>query len=363
MKGFKISLLFIVILSAFALMTGCEWWDKDNEKSSPGAPTSVNVPKTGQTTSYATGDDGDLEKGVPWPSPRFTVGTGQEADCVTDNLTGLMWVKAPDNNLRTWDNALTNANGLTLCGYNDWRLPNRKELRSLIDYANYNLALPTGHPFTNVQAVYYWSSTTYANFTPFAWYVDANGGGVYAVSKAANGYVWPVRAGEGGIVELPRTGQTTCYDVNGSVISCAGTGQDGEIQAGVHWPSPRFTVSGDCLTDNLTGLMWVKAPDSTRRTWDIALTYANGLTRCGYDDWRLPNINELESLVNAKEADTATWLNTQGFTNVQPHYYWSSTTYASDTIRAWGVVDMDTGGVGADIKVNTYFVLPVRAGQ
>jgi hypothetical protein len=47
----------------------------------------VDLPETGQTTSYATGDDGDLEMGVAWPSPRFTV----SGDCVTDNLTGLMW--------------------------------------------------------------------------------------------------------------------------------------------------------------------------------------------------------------------------------------------------------------------------------
>jgi len=48
------------------------------------------VPKTGQTTSYATGDDGDLEKGVAWPDPRFMDnGNGT----VTDNLTGLIWLK------------------------------------------------------------------------------------------------------------------------------------------------------------------------------------------------------------------------------------------------------------------------------
>jgi len=64
-----------------------------------------------------------------------------------------------------------------------------------------------------------------------------------------------------GTAQLPQTGQTTCYDSSGTVISCTGTGQDGEIQAGVAWPDPRFTVSGDCVSDNLTGLMWAKNGD------------------------------------------------------------------------------------------------------
>lgn len=50
---------------------------------------------------------------------------------------------------------------------------------------------------------------------------------------------------------VPKTGQTTCYDANGSVIPCAGTGQDGDIQAGVAWPDPRFTDNGNgTVTDN-----------------------------------------------------------------------------------------------------------------
>lgn len=135
-----------------------------------------------------------------------------------------------------------------------------------------------------------------------------------------------------GTVELPETGQTTCYNSSGSVIACPGTGQDGETQAGVPWPSPRFTAGtgteADCITDNLTGLMWVRSPDSVTRTWQQSLDYANGLSLCGYIDWRLPNVNELESLINAEQSNSATWLNTQGFSNVQSPYYWSSTSYA-----------------------------------
>jgi len=166
--------------------------------------------------------------------------------------------------------------------------------------------------------------------------------------------------------DLPETGQTTCYDAGGGVITCAGTGQDGELKKGVAWPSQRFTVGtgteAGCVTDNLTGLMWVKSPDSTLRTWANALTYANGLSLCGYTDWRLPSVNELESLINAEEANTATWLNTQGFSDVQSDGYWSSTTYAGVTGNVWAV-NMWGGYVVAGSKTGVDYVWPVRAGQ
>lgn len=156
----------------------------------------ADLSKTGQTTSYSTGDDGDLERGIAWPSPRFTIdGTGL---CVTDNLTGLMWVRTPDSTTRTWANALTYANGLSLCGYDDWRLPNINELESLIDMERADPALPSGNPFSNVQATVYWSSTTSAGVLNAinAWVVFMSNGIVDPSNKTNNYYVWPVRAGQ-----------------------------------------------------------------------------------------------------------------------------------------------------------------------
>ena len=160
------------------------------------------VPKTGQTTSYATGDDGDVQPGVAWPDPRFTDnGDGT----ILDNLTGLIWLQnANCFGGQTWDNALASANTLAngSCSLTDgsvaedWRLPNRKELRSLIDYQQYSPALPSGHPFTGVQANGYWSSTAYASSTCNAWDVNLNLGGVNCYGKTGNYYVWPVRGGQ-----------------------------------------------------------------------------------------------------------------------------------------------------------------------
>jgi len=141
----------------------------------------AEVWQTGQKTTYATGDDGDLEKGVAWPSPRFMDhGNGT----ITDTLTGLMWTKNANlaGGTKTWQGALDYVksinSGAGLGGYHDWRLPNRKELFSLIDHSKWYPALPASHPFQNVQSYYYWSSTTDAYFTDYAWVVDMWYGGV-----------------------------------------------------------------------------------------------------------------------------------------------------------------------------------------
>jgi hypothetical protein len=168
------------------------------------------VPKTGQTTCYAdngteencagTGQDGEHQAGVAWPEPRFTDNLD---GTVTDNLTGLIWLKdANCFSTRTWDNALSDCNGLAneSCGLTDgsqagdWRLPNRYELESLLDMSNYNPALPTGHPFSNVQSIYYWSGTSYAFNTDSAWYVYLPNGGVSYIIKTIPYCVWPVRS-------------------------------------------------------------------------------------------------------------------------------------------------------------------------
>ena len=167
-----------------------------------------------------------------------------------------------------------------------------------------------------------------------------------------------------GVISLPWTGQSKCYNSSGTEISCAGTGQDGELQVGVEWPDPRFTVSGNCVTDNLTGLMWAKDGNlpNGQRTWQGALNYVASIGLCGYKDWRLPNINELESLVNAGESNTATWLNSQGFMNVQSGAYWSSSTHYYHIYSAW-FVSMWFGDVEYTGKSYNLYVWPVRSGQ
>jgi hypothetical protein len=194
------------------VLTGKTVWGLTSGQWGPitGTYPPAPAPKTGQTASYGTGDDGDLEKGVAWPSPRFTDnGDGT----VTDNLTGLIWLKdANCGGTRTWADALTFANSLYDgwtgdgsggdCGLadgsiaGDWRLPNVREMQSLVDYGRYNPALPSGHPFTGVQSDRYWMSTTIASGASLAWYVDLSYGGVFTSVKMDTYYVWPVRGGQ-----------------------------------------------------------------------------------------------------------------------------------------------------------------------
>ncbi|MEO5376692.1 MAG: DUF1566 domain-containing protein [Magnetococcus sp. DMHC-6] len=168
-----------------------------------GTKTDVSkIPKTGQTTVYATGDDGDLQKGVAWPDPRFTDnGDGT----VKDNLTGLIWLKnANCFGSKSWTNALSSTNGLASgsCGLTDgsvagnWRLPSKKELMSIIDVQRTSPALPLGYPFSSVQTNHYWSSTTYAYSTSNAWFVYLRYGVVSYDDKTTSNYVWPVRGGQ-----------------------------------------------------------------------------------------------------------------------------------------------------------------------
>ncbi len=159
-----------------------------------GTPTNAYVGKTGQTTSYRTGDDGDLEEGIAWPSPRFT----DLGNRIRDNLTGLEWTENANlaGGTKSWDDAVEYCNSLTVDTLTDWRLPNRFELESLLDLANVGPALPSGHPFDNVQNNYYWSSTAYADYPAYAWYVYMRYGHVDAGSRGDSYYVWPVRGGQ-----------------------------------------------------------------------------------------------------------------------------------------------------------------------
>ena len=181
------------------------------------------VPKTGQTLCYdpvtnlpidcaGTGQEGDKLAGVDWPNPRFT---DNDDGTIRDNLTCLIWDKnAFRFGQQTWANALASCNGLSdatsaltdgsVAG--DWRLPNIRELQSLIHYGVFNPALPNtagtgqhgvgGDTFNNVQSANYWSSTTHAVTTTHAWHVNFTSGFVSRNSAKINfGHVWCVRGG------------------------------------------------------------------------------------------------------------------------------------------------------------------------
>lgn len=190
-------------------------------------------PRTGQTTCYdevgtvvacgtgiGLGQDGDLQLGITWPNPRFTDnGDGT----VTDHLTGFIWLDdASCLGNETWADALTEAaalfDGCTDCGgtnndcgltdgsvAGEWRLPNVRELQSLVHYGVSSPALPDtsgtgqwseGDPFSGVQSVWYWSSSSLVSGPAAAWFVSLSSGLVHSDSKGDAHLVWAVRGGQ-----------------------------------------------------------------------------------------------------------------------------------------------------------------------
>ncbi len=186
----------------------------------------AKLPRTGQSEVFAVGDDGHLQLGVAWPSPRFSAnGDGT----VLDNLTGLIWLANTNctddfgsidksGGQLVWEAALTWSNALEDlamddCGLSDgsvpgeWRLPNLRELQSLVHYGVVNPAVPnaagTGQclndaacAFSGVANSMYWSSSTLAINSGLAWFVNMNNGYVFHENKTIINYVWPVRGGQ-----------------------------------------------------------------------------------------------------------------------------------------------------------------------
>jgi len=173
-----------------------------------------------------------------------------------------------------------------------------------------------------------------------------------------------------------QTGQTAILPLNP-----APAGSDGALQKGAIWPTPRFVLdtSGNCITDKLTGLVWIKDPsliNSSTVQWQTALDTANSGTWCGYDDWRIPNMNELMSLMNYGRIDPTVWLmygsgtssepNCDGacFSNVDvPGKYWSSTTVAGNNSNAFYVWMSGYYIGGGGKSFSPAGIWPVRGGH
>lgn len=314
---------------------------------------------TGQTLCFdargrpvdcaGSGQDAEFRPGLPWPDPRFEP---QGAELVLDRLTGLVWTRTASlgDFPMSWTQALDAVklmNEEGALGHADWRLPNRRELSSLVSHSHHRPALPAGHPFT-VSQTWYWTSTTAVIAPDCAWRVHLEGGRMFYGDKVRDAMVWPVR-GESGV--LARTGQARCRDAAGNVVDCLGTGQDGELCSGAPWPEPRFKEEGDGVRDLLTGLLWTRSADQCGVcTWEEALREARRRGENG-QKWRLPTIRELESLVDAEQHDPA--LPEHPFTDIR-EAYWSSTSsaYAPD----WAYcLYLHKGAVGVGFKAKREF--------
>lgn len=170
---------------------------------------------------------------------------------------------------------------------------------------------------------------------------DVNGDGKYDVSDVVYlvnalflGGPAPVLI-EGGLGLLV-TGQTECYDDLGHKINCASAnfpGQDGFYRAG-RQNEGRFLDNGDgTAMDIYTGLMWQKETAPGTYNWQDALIYCENLELAGHTDWRLPNLLELQSIVDFGRFTPAIDPVFEAWSG----WYWSSSSFAYYPARAWNV--------------------------
>ena len=152
---------------------------------------------------------------------------------------------------------------------------------------------------------------------------------------------------------LPKTGQTTSYR----------DGDDGYYQKG--WTdTERFTDNGDgTVTDNATGLMWPKdwggaaTNNGEYLSWQGAIDFAETLDLAEHQDWRLPNVSELASIINYERTDPATY---EIFDNIPRGRAWSSSTYSWASGYAL-FIDLYRGNGGDYLKTEVRgVVLPAR---
>ena len=202
---------------------------------------------------------------------------------IIDDNTGLMWQQIPTSEDFSWQDAVDYCESLELAGYDDWRIPSCKELYSISDFG-------LGWPYLNTtyftlasgqvtKDEQYWSSDYYVGVTVeggsnAAFGVNHVTGHIKAYSANASGpvggkYVRAVRGGDYGVNE---------YIDNG----------DGTI------------------IDNATDLMWTQSDNGEGLDWESALAYAESSEEAGYTDWRLPNVKELQGIVDYSYSPSAT---------------------------------------------------------
>ena len=336
----KINLLLLTILfvlfslSTLVLAVDCPIPDTGQTKCYDADGNEINCPSSGQPFY---GQDAQYSCN---PQSYTSLAGGS---MVQDNVTGLVWENKTDDgsihdkdDTYNWDDAqsifIANLNSQNYGGYSDWRLPTLMELSFLVDRNRYDPSINTTY-FTNTELSIYWSSTPSVCVFD-VWYVFFKYGNISSYFKSSNYYVRAVRAG-----------------------MCGAFGN--------------FIDNGDSTVTNTdTGLMWeLKTDDGGNRdkdniyNWEEALSYCESLDLAGYDDWRLPNINELQLLVDYTKCSPS--INTTFFPDTLSAFYWSSTTLAGTPTLAWGIA-FGNGYMGDSSKLChdcNYFVRAVRGGQ
>jgi hypothetical protein len=171
--------------------------------STGGITSTGGVPATGG----AIGTGGAVATFDPtwaqWPMPNgqvdVTAGAPNLASytdngngTVTDNVTGLMWQQAVPAGTYTWEEAKAYCQTLTLADHGDWRLPSRIEVVSIVDFGPSSPAINTTY-FPSTPSDYFWSSSSLAGSSSYAWLVDFGFGRTYYLPGSNPSFVRCVR--------------------------------------------------------------------------------------------------------------------------------------------------------------------------
>ncbi len=304
------------------------------------------VLQTGQTKSYsADGDvvtDGSVKDDGYYHAGRAR-SYSRRGDVVIDNATGLEWQDDVDSVEKPWvteenyndgnysdtlgDTATTYCSDFSLDG-GGWRLPTIQEILTLVDRRK-TYPSATEEVFRHISSSrlsMYWSATNACLDSFRAWYVNFGQGVSVYFNKNKSLYVRCVR---------------------GERLEPSGLSRDDET---------------DIVTDNGTGLQWQDDGDVEIMThlWTAAIVWCEDhVTLGGYDDWRLPNINELHSIVDYSQNSPAV---SDTFDHTASSWYWSSTSKATYADNAWYVKFRD-GNLNMKAKNVNYYVRCVRGGQ
>lgn len=295
-------------------------------------PTSI--PDTGQNLCY------DTVKVIPCPNPgepfygqdanysintpEYTINNQGNAATVTDKITGLTWQRTPDTQLKTWSEAIDYANQLNLSGFHDWRLPSKQELQTIFTFGN--------TPEQPEQAV----------LQP-------------PTNDNERSYVWTISN-----LKFPSLeAKTICLPDKQGAISSKYKKQYVYAVRGPTYRTGHFRKNDNqTVTDQFTGLMW-QSTEILPQKWENALAYCEELQLGGFDDWRLPTLKELMTLVD--EEHTAPSIDTSYFPATRAAAYWTSTTFSGHPGFAW-YIRFDNGlEYNGGYKGRLYFVRAVRS--
>ncbi|MBN2302823.1 MAG: DUF1566 domain-containing protein, partial [Lentisphaerae bacterium] len=258
---------------------------------------------------------------------------------VMDDNTGLIWeVKSPDPNdvnfagsKLPWtrvEDYVVKMNDAAYGGFSDWRLPNREELRSIVDYGKYSPSIMDAFD-NDCPPEFYWSKDSYGPNKNLIW-------GIYFAIGCGICY--------------PQNNRHAIRVVRGGYNRAFGD------------PAMRsFKNNGDgTVTDLNSGLMWMK-DETPELNWNDAMKYCVEMSLGGHSDWRLPNIREIATLIDVSFKDLC-WFDKEFFPGVKTKplgFYWATSTYASTF--AWGVnFQFGYDGYYAGKKTGKYPFRPVR---